>query len=544
MAPRKQARQFSMPYPLNPATQGNYRSPAWQGRIELYARNHFTPTEYENAKRMSIKFLPQEARLIASQFATSHEHRKKVQRFVGSAYVYDLAYALLRDLRVSVENIVRQPDTFGADGKNVIQDLVNNIRGWRFVPLVTPAPAGAPAPTRVTINGVVYGPQTARRVEADVQMRRLAPQQEIQLRNRGWTNIGGEYYTIERVPHSMVAPGAFQNAPAGFVGRNNAAAGPYPAGDLFPYQTNANGEYAVESILNQLIELCNSDTIQTGYFTIQSRQNVFFPLDLESRLTGAGQLGGQVNNAQQFAQNSIVMKAKALNNNAILPGNGTATYATALGPVFGRAADPYGTREGQHLMEDLVDSSFPNVIRGITVPASQSGLGRNANAGVIEYEKLMQTQNDLLGAISKWAETGLGLLTMGGVDFADYRAGNVPADGDWSNILGNRPAALKYAEYNYAGNACGPGYTKLFYTADPSDPKAKRAEQWVSDGAGGRVPNPLARVGVCAPTIGQQMPMPGTGTDVYTDMEYPVVHRMAAQKRAKRKPAAKKRTKK
>lgn len=532
MAPRR-ARQFSMPSPLSPATQGNYRSPAWQGRIELYARNYFTPTEYENAKRVGIKFLPQEARLIAGQFATSAEHRGKVQRFVGSAYVYDLAYALLRDLRVSVETIVRQPDTFTQGGKDIIQDLVNNIRGWRFVHVVAgggPAVAGT-----VTIGNNTFLPNRARRVEADVQMRRLAPQQEIALRNRGWINIGGDNYTIERVPHTMTAPGPFHQAPGGWAPRGGGNNG----GELYPYQTNANGEYAVESILNQLIELCNSDMIRTGYFTIQSRQNVFWPLDLENRTTGQGQLGGaNINNARVFANEGLLLESLVQNNNALLPGNGAATK-TALGGNI-----DYGARMAQELMRDLRDSEFPNVIRGITVPASQSGMGRNANAGVIEYEKLMQTQNELLGGISKWAETGLGLLTLGGVDFADYRRGDVPVDGDWSNVLGNRPAALKYAEYNYAGNACGPGYTKLFYTADPNDPKAKRAEQWISDGLGRKVPNPLARVGVCAPTMGAQMPLPGTGTDVYTDMEYPVVHRMAAQKRAKRKPAAKRKTKK
>ena len=141
MAPRK-AKQFSMPYPLNPATQGNYRSPAWQGRVELYARNYFTPSEYENIKRMSIKFLPMEARLIASQFATSHEHRKKIQRFVGSAYVYDLAFALLRDLKIAVQNIARQTDTMGAEGKHVVVDIMNNIRGWRFVKLTADGRGG------------------------------------------------------------------------------------------------------------------------------------------------------------------------------------------------------------------------------------------------------------------------------------------------------------------------------------------------------------------------------------------------------------------
>ena len=65
------------------------------------------------------------------------------------------------------------------------------------------------------------------------------------------------------------------------------------------------------------------------------------------------------------------------------------------------------------------------------------------------------------------------------------------------------------------------------------DPKAKRAEQWISDGMGGRVSYSLAKVGVCAATIGNRMPLSrGGDQNVYTDMEYPVVHRMAAaQKR-------------
>lgn len=194
MAPRK-AKQFSMPYPLNPATQGNYRSPAWQGRIELYARNYFTPSEYENIKRMSIKFLPMEARLIASQFATSHEHRKKVQQFVGSAYVYDLAFALLRHLKVAVQNIARQTDTMGAEGKHVVVDIMNNIRGRRFVKLTDAARNNGRNPEaqfpNITIPGLgtVHGDPSLH-VEVDVQMRRLSSQQEIQVRGRGFVSIG------------------------------------------------------------------------------------------------------------------------------------------------------------------------------------------------------------------------------------------------------------------------------------------------------------------------------------------------------------------
>ena len=542
MAPRK-AKQFALPFPLNPATQGNYRSPAWQGRVELYARNYFTPSEYENIKRMSIKFLPMEARLIASQFATSHEHRKKIQKFVGSVYVYDLAFALLRDLRVAVQNVARQTDTFGAEGKNIIVDLMNNIRGWRFVKLVNGAGAAGTFPT-ITINANPMHGDPARHVEVDVQMRRLSSQQEVQVRGRGYVGINGEYYTIQRVPLNMTAPGSVPRAgPPGmnrlaFDDRHGPARefDPTHAGHLYAYQTNAQGEYAVESILNQLIELCNSDTIHTKYFTIQSRMNVFMPLDLESRANGAGELTGGVTNTQAvFADRPETVQALIARNNAVLPGNTTWTNNNRYGLVDGVTMDA-----------NLVDYQFPNAIRGITVPAGASGYGRSTNAGMMEYENLVQSQNELLGLVSKWAETGLGVLTMGGVDFDAYRRGEVQ-DGDWGNILGNRPAALKYAEYNYAGDTCGPGYAKLFYTADPSsDPKAKRAEQWISDGMGGRVPNPLAKVGVCAPTIGTQMPLTRAGEqNVYTDMEYPVVHRMAAaQKRAKRKAPAKRKPRK
>ena len=541
MAPRK-AKQFALPWPLNPATQGNYRSPAWQGRIELYARNYFTPSEYENVKRMSIKFLPMEARLISSQFATSHEHRHKIQKFVGSAYVYDLAFALLRDLRVAVQTVIRQPDEFGPEGQNVITDLMNNIRGWRFVKLVGGAGGGAPGDFP-TVTGVPGAPPAGMHGDAnltvptDVQMRRMSSQQEVQMRNRGFVAIGGEYYTVQRIPENMTAPnfpargggGAPGIDRAGFVPR---AAAPHNGGDLYAYQTNAQGEYAVESILNQLIELCNADKIHTKWFTVQSRVNVFQPLDLESRNPGASDLtGGNVNTQQDMATSPWVFQNVIDLNNAVLPGNGTRV-----------GGNPYGLRAGAGLALDMQDYEFPNVIRSITVPAGASGYGRSTNAGMMEYENLVQSQNELLGMFSKWAETGLGLLNMGGVNFDNFRK---PRDGEWGDILGNRPAALKYAEYNYAGDTCGPGYAKLFYTADPStDPKAKRAEQWISDGVGGRVPNPLAKVGVCAPTIGAQMPLTRAGDqNVYTDMEYPVVHRMAAQKRAKRKAPAKRKAK-
>ena len=251
MAPRK-AKQFSLPFPLSPATQGNYRSPAWQGRVELYARNYFTPSEYENIKRMSIKFLPMEARLIASQFATSHEHRKKIQKFIGSLYVYDLAFALLRDLRIAVQNVARQPDQFGEEGKHVITDLMNNIRGWRFVKLENSGGAAAavlppPAPvTHVNINGQRWNLLPGAKVPNEVQMRRLSSQQEIQMRSKGYVGIAGDYYTIERVPATMNAPRS-SNAPG-----RPAGPGVNYGGDLFPYQVNANNQYAVESILHQL----------------------------------------------------------------------------------------------------------------------------------------------------------------------------------------------------------------------------------------------------------------------------------------------------
>ena len=323
----------------------------------------------------------------------------------------------------------------------------------------------------------------------------------------------------------------------GFDARGAASSGfdSKQAGQLYAYQTNAQGEFAVESILNQLIELCNSDTIHTKYFTIQSRRNVFFPLDLESRVMEPGQLTGVATNTQWHLANSPGLYRNMIDaNDALLPGN------TARGDTGG-GATRFGLRDSRLHQDNMADSSFPNVIRGITISAGASGYGRSTNACMMEYENLVQSQNELLGLVSKWAETGLGVLTMGGVEFDDYRKGTV-STGDWGNILGNRPAALKYAEYNYAGDTCGPGYAKLFYTTDPSsDPKAKRAEQWISDGMGGRVPNPLAKVGVCAPTIGAQMPLTRAGEqNVFTDMEYPVVHRMAAaQKRAKRKAPAK-----
>ena len=398
--------------------------------------------------------------------------------------------------------------------------------------------------------GIVHGDPN-KHVEIDVQMRRLSSQQEIQVRGRGFVSIGGEYYTIQRVPLNMTAPGvpAVDNTVTGGINRpgfdaRGAASFRFDgkqAGQLYAYQTNAQGEFAVESILNQLIELCNSDTIHTKYFTVQSRINVFMPLDLESREMEAGELtGADVNNQYSIANSPSVYRNIIDRNNALLPGN------TAWGEQATGAISRFGLRSGTAFDRNMSDYSFPNVIRGITISAGASGYGRSTNAGMMEYENLVQSQNELLGLVSKWAETGLGVLTMGGVEFDDYRKGII-GDGDWGNILGNRPAALKYAEYNYAGDTCGPGYAKLFYTADPSsDPKAKRAEQWISDGMGGRVPNPLAKVGVCAPTIGTQMPLTRAGEqNVYTDMEYPVVHRMAAaQKRAKRKAPAKRKPRK
>ena len=117
-----------------------------------------------------------------------------------------------------------------------------------------PAAAGA-IPTHVNSNGHICN-IVRNKVDNEVHMRRISSQQEIQMRSKGYVGIAGDYYTIERVPASMDTPRSTNRPRPAGPGTNF-------GGDMFPYQSSANNQYAVESILHKLIELCNSRTINT-----------------------------------------------------------------------------------------------------------------------------------------------------------------------------------------------------------------------------------------------------------------------------------------
>lgn len=490
---RRRAKQFSLPFPLTPAQQTTYRAPAWQERIDVYAHNHFLPAELAHCRALGLRFLPFEAEMISRQLIGTPELQQKVQRFIGSLYVYDAAYALLNELKEAMTNVLAANENVDSA---LVTNLLSNIRGYEFIRLVEVVGGGA-GDFQGAINGKNYN--RAGRADDAVQLHVLSTTEENQIRSKGYVTINGDYYTVARVPNPEA--------------RVDGAAAP----QMLPYATTANGSYAVESCINMLIELANDKEIDTNYFSVQSRAAVFYPLGLE----------GPANATAMFAGASMLQGNIAQSN---MMGQGGNLMGNLRKPAY--AAAPTAGITGN------ADSKFPNSLRKISVPSNVTNWGRTMNAAVMEVQMLNARQKELIAALGDWAENGMGILAMDGVGFGEYLDPQ-----NTKQIMGNKPRQMKYMEANYSNDTCGTGYRRLWFTADPdTSDRARQVPGYLPSRSGGMVKNPEARYAKCAPFARQGGALPGGGAGVHTDMLYAVHPRTAAaQRRKKRTPAAAKR---
>ena len=199
-APGRRARQSNLPYPLS------YRSPPWQQRVDVYAQNYLVPSEIAMCRQLGLRFLPTEARLIASQLAGSPSLSLKVRKFIGSLYLYDLAYGLLHDMKSQLRAVLSGGEDVDT---GLIMNLLNNIRGYAFCQL-TPADARDaedPADDIVIVDKPwkgVYRPKIVGRRRAhaapEIQMKVLSSTQENLLQSKGFVILDDVPYTVERFP--------------------------------------------------------------------------------------------------------------------------------------------------------------------------------------------------------------------------------------------------------------------------------------------------------------------------------------------------------
>ena len=515
---RRRAKQFSLPFPLTQAQQATYRSPHWQQRINTYAQNYLLPVELAHCQRLGLRFLPMEAEIVQRQLIGTTSLMRKVQTFIGSLYVYDAAYALMREMREQMENVL-------AAGENVndglVVNLMNNIRGYQLLKL-QPGVAANAANYIATIGNVGYGrANPIQPADPAVNLTVLSPSQENMIRSKGYAVVEGVPYTVGRVPDVMDAPGRNGNDPPAVAG-------------MTPYAVRADGTYAVESCINQLIELANARKIRTDLFSIQSRAAVFYPLGLEQSAAGTmyegvGALRTQIDRANMEGFGNL------MTNLTRRPAANAIAGAVAAGGDLNPAA--------------MAAYEFDNVLRQISVPASATGLARTMNAAVLEVQKMTITQRDLLADFGQWVATGMGILAMDGVEFGEYM-NPIDAAGqpDTRKIMGNKPRTMKYLEANYTNDSCGQGFKRLWYTDDPANPKSRQVPGYLPSSTGGMVKNPEARVAVCAPFSRQRGALPiGRGDETFTDTTFAVRPRGAVaanqrRKTVKRKTPAKKRT--
>lgn len=532
------ARQSSLPFPLSSPTAASYRSPPWQQRVDVYAQNYLVPSEIAICRQLGLRFLPTEARLISTQLAGSPTLSLKVRKFIGSLYIYDLSYGLLHDMKSQLRAVLNG----GEDVQTgLVENLLNNIRGYRFVKLVksdNPALSGIGRVSIVDkpwsgdweLQGEAGPPPVFVPAEPEINMKVLSSTQENGLRSKGYVILDGMPYSVQRYPavdsappdaagnRAAPTPGSYGFRVPVAPGRAMAEGRTLGKGDMSPYSLTGLGGYAVESCINMLIELCNSKTYTTSDFTDQSRLNVFYALGLEQ------------GNAEGLVTASPAMRMRE-DQNSMFGGIGN---FMGNGAPIGRALEtlPNTSVEGTKL---------ENVLRQIMVPGSMTGATRAQNAAVMEHQRMILTQRDLLGRLGQWIETGEGILAYGGVGFSAYRYGDNP-----KAIMGNRPAATRFMEANYDNDTCGSGYERVWYTGQPDDPRSSQVPGYLAVPGGGRTKNAKARIATCQPVMPTRGHLPGSGEGpaVQTNMLYATVPRnggvVAMQKKKRAAPKKRK----
>ena len=427
---RRRAKQFSLPFPLTQAQQATYRSAHWQERVNVYAQNYLLPVELAHCRQLGLRFLPMEAEIVQRQLLGTPDLMRKVQELIGSLYVYDAAYALMREMREQMQNVLAADENVK---ENLVVNLMNNIRGYSLV-AISPAGTGG----RVARIGTEDYNRVLDAVDASTNLTVLAPSQENSIRTKGYVQLEGGYYTVERVP-SRAAPGRNVPGQPANMPVVDAAGRQTPAG-MMPYAVTASGEYAVESCINMLIELANSKDIDTALFSVQSRAAVFYPLGLER--ASAQAMYSDTTGLRRVIDKANMEGMHNLMTNAS-PSNPFALAAMGAGPGVGAAAGMPGF-------------TFHNVLRQISVPPSATGLARTMNAAVLEVQKMTLTQRDLLAEFGQWVSSGMGILALDNVPFDDYlNPGATGAPGYSRNVMGNKPRTMKYLEANYTNDPAG-----------------------------------------------------------------------------------------
>lgn len=510
----RRARQSNLPYPLSSPAAASYRSPPWQQRVDVYAQNYLVPSEIAICRQLGLRFLPTEARLIASQLAGSPALSLKVRKFIGSLYIYDLAYGLLHDMKAQLRAVLNGGEDIQQD---LVKNLLNNIRGYRIVSLHKAG--GGPftvieKPWQGDYDTVGTAPDLEE-ADPEINMKVLSSTQENALRSKGYVILDERPYTVQRWPVIDQGPtvGLLRDPAAAPYGRGaSSTARAYQPMGMAPYALTGQGGYAVESCINMLIELCNNKHINTSDFTNQSRLNVFYPLGLED------------GNGTEWVDQGPVAALIEQQNNMF----GMANYMGNESKAIPRTQTVVGKAT-------VGGAKLDNILRGIMVPGSITGATRAQNAAVMEHQRMILTQRDLLGKLGQWIETGEGILAYGGVEFSAYRQGQ-----GHKNIMGNRPATVKYMEANYDNDTCGSGYERVWYTGQPDDPKSQRVEGYFTGPGGRKVKNIQAKVATCQPVMPRAGHLAGSndGPNVRSDLIYATVPRnggvVAMQRKKKR----------
>ena len=476
-----------MPFPLASPSEGSYREPQYQARIELYAQNHFTPAEYQKIKSRGITFCRGDADNIRHAFIGEPTIKRKVQLFTGSAYVYDLAHGLLLQVKRTVQQLINVPE--GLDIPTLMAVLFN-LRGYKLIRVDAPAVGqNAPGP----LPGRPIPPD--REGKAEAQLQALSTTDFKEIADRGWTTIKGVYYRPVRVPLAIE-----------------------PA-TTYPWSLTSTGRVAADCVVAQLLEVCKDRTISPTWFSVAQRAGVFVPLELDEPL------GFGTHQAMQGQR-------QAMDDQGYFGANVTYGY---------RGGDGIAAPGPAVLNAHQVRGGFDNVIRTIQLTQGSS-FGPTSVAGLDEVFQMESERDAIIAMLTQWGTTGMGLILDRNVPYGNYRTGRGGPYGrnqygpdldDSEAIMGNQAAYSQFAAANNMGSNCGPGYSQLWYTGDPNNEKSKEVPATIVVN-GVEYKNPRAQVAVCAPMTRQLRSMPYT-KDVVTN---PVMGIAAQRRHKRRKPRA------
>lgn len=474
-----------MPFPLASPSEPSYRLPEYQARIDTYAINYFLPAELGKLRSMGFKFVRGEADAIRHALIGERVLARKTGLFVASAYVYDLAHALLLQVQRTVQELVNVPQ--GLDVKTLLAVLYN-LRGYKLIrsnPCVRGANPAYPGTNEESGQGV--------------QLRALSTSDyRTLMTDTSGFYAEGRYHKPLRVPTDDSTPQ-----------------------ETYPWSVTANGRIAIDGSIANIIEVCRSEKIPVAQFSMAQRANVFAPLGVDvGGVEGNEDIGAFRNSGAAYGRNASLGTFGYTGYPGARDANPTGAWAMT------NIRNPASSRGQWNVpaaaFTDTTGNEFDNVIRQITLPAGQA-FGPTSVAGLDEVFRMEQQRDQIIAMLTRWGTTGMGILLEDPIPYNQYRNATDQA----RLVLGNRPAAAKFAQMNGMGNTCGPGYEALWFTADPSDPNNRAKPVRPFDERG--VMNPQAQYSTCAP-ITRQLRNPAPTRDVMIDRTVP-----AYQRRAKRR---------